>query len=39
LLLPQRQVGSGNLSGVQLRPTNDFKDKFVALEISSFTEA
>jgi hypothetical protein len=39
LLLPQRQVGSGNLSGVQLRPTNDFKDKFVAPEISSFTEA
>jgi hypothetical protein len=24
---------------VQLRPTNDFKDKFVAPEISSFTEA
>jgi hypothetical protein len=39
LLLPQSQVGSGNLSGVQLRPTNDFKDKFVAPEISSFTEA
>jgi hypothetical protein len=39
LLLPQREVGSGNLSGVQLHPTNDFKDKFVAPGISSFTEA
>lgn len=28
-----------SLSHVQLRPTNDFMDKFVAPEFSSFTEA
>ena len=38
-IAPVVSVGSGSLSGVQLRPTNDFKDKFVAPEISSFTQA
>jgi hypothetical protein len=33
------RLGSGTLSDVQLRTTNEFKDKFVAPEISSFTEA